>query len=161
VTVVANCPTCGVENPDDSNFCRRCGSKLVPVDPTETTITYAPSDRIDLEDELMHAEELRENPALLIRAGGGREGEAIALNTDVLTIGRSPHSDIFLDDVTVSRHHARVIRDENGFLVEDLNSLNGTYVNRRRIERHRLADADELQIGKFKLAFLEPDSEGR
>ncbi len=73
----------------------------------------------------------------------------------MLTIGRSPHSDLFLDDVTVSRHHARVLRDEGGFWVEDLNSLNGTYVNRKRIERHRLFDGDELQIGKFKLAFLE------
>lgn len=159
--MVAKCPSCGADNPGDSNFCRNCGSKLIPTDQTETTITYAPADRIDLEDDLVRAEELGASSVLLIRAGGGREGEAIALTTDVLTIGRSPHSDIFLDDVTVSRHHARVIRDESGFLVEDLNSLNGTYVNRRRIERHRLADADELQIGKFKLAFLEPGSEGR
>ena len=157
---MANCPTCGVENPVDSNFCRRCGSRLTVVDTAETTITYGPADRVDLEDELLRAEILRESPALIIRSGGGREGEVVALITDVLTIGRSPHSDMFLDDVTVSRHHARVIRDENGFLVEDLNSLNGTYVNRKRIERHRLADADELQIGKFKLAFVEPESEG-
>jgi pSer/pThr/pTyr-binding forkhead associated (FHA) protein len=92
---------------------------------------------------------------LLIRSGGGREGETIELNSDVLTIGRSPNSDLFLDDVTVSRHHARVLRDEGGFWVEDLNSLNGTYVNRKRIEQHRLFDGDELQIGKFKLAFLQ------
>ena len=73
----------------------------------------------------------------------------------MVTIGRSPHSDLFLDDVTVSRHHARVLRDEAGFWVEDLNSLNGTYVNRKRIEQQRLFDRDELQIGKFKLAFVE------
>jgi pSer/pThr/pTyr-binding forkhead associated (FHA) protein len=96
---------------------------------------------------------------LLIRTGGGREGEVIGLSSDVLTIGRSPHSDLFLDDVTVSRHHARVLLDEGEFLVEDLNSLNGTYVNRRRIERHRLSDGDELQIGKFKLAFIEREEE--
>ena len=83
----------------------------------------------------------------------------IELNLDVLTIGRSPHSDLFLDDVTVSRHHARVLRDEGGFWVEDLNSLNGTYVNRKRIEQQRLFDGDELQIGKFKLAFLEQTEE--
>ena len=94
-------------------------------------------------------------PVLLIRAGGGREAEVVPLAGDVLTIGRSPHSDLFLDDVTVSRHHARIVRDEDGFLVEDLNSLNGTYVNRKRIERHVLTNGDELQIGKFKLAFLE------
>ncbi len=96
---------------------------------------------------------------LLIRAGGGREGEVIGLSGDVLTIGRSPQSDLFLDDVTVSRHHARVLLDEGEFLVEDLNSLNGTYVNRKRIERHRLSDGDELQIGKFKLAFIEREED--
>ena len=151
---MANCPTCSFENSDDSNFCRRCGSRLITADPNETTITYAPADREEL-DATRCAREPARAPVLLIRAGGGSEGEAIALDVDVLTIGRSPHSDLFLDDVTVSRHHARVLRDEAGFLVEDLNSLNGTYVNRKRIERQRLFDGDELQIGKFKLAFLE------
>ena len=76
--------------------------------------------------------------------------------TDLLTIGRNPESHLFLDDVTVSRHHARIVRDATGFVAEDMNSLNGTYVNRRRVERHHLSDGDELQIGKFKLAYLEP-----
>jgi len=98
-------------------------------------------------------------PVLLIRTGGGREGEVIGLGSEVLTVGRSPHSDLFLDDVTVSRHHARILHDASGFLVEDLNSLNGTYVNRKRIERHQLLDGDELQIGKFKLAFLEQEED--
>ena len=93
---------------------------------------------------------------LLIRAGGGREGERVQLEADLLTIGRNPENHLFLDDVTVSRHHARVVRDATGFAIEDLNSLNGTYVNRRRVERHHLSDGDELQIGKFKLSFLEP-----
>lgn len=157
--LVVDCPSCGVDNAEDSNFCRRCGSRLVAPDLTETTITYAPTDRAELEAALAESEAVDDSPALVIRTGGGREGEVIGLTTDVLTIGRSPHSDIFLDDVTVSRHHARVIRDESGFLVEDLNSLNGTYVNRKRIERHRLADGDELQIGKYKLAFAEPRSD--
>jgi pSer/pThr/pTyr-binding forkhead associated (FHA) protein len=95
-------------------------------------------------------------PCLLIRAGGGREGEEVALDAELLTVGRNPESDLFLDDVTVSRHHARIVRDATGFVAEDLNSLNGTYVNRRRVERHHLSDGDELQIGKFKLAYLEP-----
>lgn len=153
---MTRCPTCGIENPEDSNFCRNCGSRLVVIDQAETTITYAPADRLGLEDEFADFV-ARDEPALAIRAGGGREGEVIPLAGDVLTIGRSPQSDLFLDDVTVSRHHARVIKEGPGFLLEDLNSLNGTYVNRRRIERHRLADGDELQIGKFKLAFLDPD----
>jgi pSer/pThr/pTyr-binding forkhead associated (FHA) protein len=95
----------------------------------------------------------------VIRAGGDREGEFVNVEGDVFTIGRSPQSDLFLDDVTVSRHHARVSLDADGYLVEDLNSLNGTYVNRKRIERHQLVDGDELQIGKFKLAFLYENAE--
>lgn len=153
---MTSCPTCSFDNTGDSNFCRRCGSRLSTVDPNETTITYSASEREDLDD----LEPQGGGAVLLIRSGGGREGETIPLDADVLTIGRSPHSDLFLDDITVSRHHARVLRDEGGFWVEDLNSLNGTYVNRKRIEQQRLADDDELQIGKFKLAFLERAEEG-
>jgi hypothetical protein len=148
-----NCPTCSFLNSEDSNYCRRCGSRLITLDPNETTITYSVADRED--DDFDGAGQGRNaGTVLLIRSGGGREGETIDLDIDVLTVGRSPHSDLFLDDVTVSRHHARVLRDEGGFWVEDLNSLNGTYVNRKRIEQQRLFDGDELQIGKFKLAFM-------
>jgi hypothetical protein len=150
-----DCPTCSFDNTEDSNYCRRCGSRLVPFDPNETTITYSVRDR-------------EEGPGVVDRLG--RPGTSVDQVSVVaakgtidlngrLTIGRSPHSDLFLDDVTVSRHHARVLRDEGGFWVEDLNSLNGTYVNRKRIEQHRLYDGDELQIGKFKLAFLEQTDE--
>ena len=148
---MTNCPTCSFDNSEDSNYCRRCGGRLITVDSNEATITYSAADREGIDD----MDALGAGPVLLIRSGGGREGETIALEADVLTIGRSPHSDLFLDDVTVSRHHARVLRDEGGFWVEDLNSLNGTYVNRKRIEQQRLFHSDELQIGKFKLAFLE------
>lgn len=158
---MANCPTCGAENPEDSNFCRKCGSRLSSGEEIESTLTYGPAEREALELEMAQPETHEGCPALIIRAGGGREGEVMPVCADVVTIGRSPHSDVFLDDVTVSRHHARVIADVEGFQVEDLNSLNGTYVNRKRIERHRLADGDELQIGKFKLAFYEPEEEGR
>ncbi|MGI5939591.1 MAG: FHA domain-containing protein [Thermoleophilia bacterium] len=151
-----DCPTCGVENTDDSIFCRRCGSRLVPVDLNDVTVMYVPTERDEAVSEILYGQGAETITVLLIRAGGGREGETIPLDTDILTIGRSPHSDIFLDDVTVSRHHARVMRDDSGFVLEDLNSLNGTYVNRKRIERHRLVERDELQIGKFKLVFLEP-----
>lgn len=156
---MVTCPVCGCENSDDSNFCRRCGSRLVPIDLEETTLSLSMAER----EEFILAEGGRRTallgPVLLIRTGGGREGEVIALESDVLTIGRSPHSDLFLDDVTVSRHHARILHDASGFMVEDLNSLNGTYVNRKRIERHQLLDGDELQIGKFKLAFLEQEED--
>jgi FHA domain len=147
-----NCPTCSFENSEDSNYCRRCGRRLITPDANETTISYSAADVTGL-DSIDQRSTL--GTVLLIRSGGGREGETIDLDLDVLTIGRSPHSDLFLDDITVSRHHARVLRDEGGFWVEDLNSLNGTYVNRKRIEQQRLFDGDELQIGKFKLAFVE------
>ncbi len=149
------CPKCGIENHEDSNFCSRCGSRLVMRDLAETTVTYAPMADEDEADGTPNAMSGRV-ATLLIRTGGGREGEQIPLDTDILTIGRNPESHLFLDDVTVSRHHARVIRDATGFVVEDLNSLNGTYVNRGRVERHHLTDGDEVQIGKYKLAYLEP-----
>ena len=93
--------------------------------------------------------------ALAIRAGGGRAGEVFALDGERMTIGRSPDAEVFLDDVTVSRNHALIVRRRDGLYVDDLGSLNGTYVNRHRIDSHRLADGDELQVGKYKLTFLE------
>ncbi len=156
---MVNCPTCNCENTDDSNFCRRCGSRLAPIDLEETTLSISTAEREELALAEGGKRALLLGPVLLIRTGGGREGEVIGLGSEVLTVGRSPHSDLFLDDVTVSRHHARILHDASGFLVEDLNSLNGTYVNRKRIERHQLLDGDELQIGKFKLAFLEQEED--
>ena len=86
---------------------------------------------------------------------GGRVGESFPLEGDRMTVGRRPDSDVFLDDVTVSRDHALVVKRGGDFYLDDLGSLNGTYVNRRRIESHRLSDGDELQIGKYKLTFLQ------
>ena len=94
-------------------------------------------------------------PALVIRAGGGRAGETFPLEKDRMTVGRGPDSDIFLDDVTVSRDHALLVRRSHDYHLDDLGSLNGTYVNRSRIESQRLTHGDELQIGKYKLAFLD------
>jgi pSer/pThr/pTyr-binding forkhead associated (FHA) protein len=93
-------------------------------------------------------------PMLVIRSGGGRSGEAFPLDRDRMTVGRRPDSDIFLDDVTVSRDHAILVRRADGYHLDDCGSLNGTYVNRQRVETHHLADGDELQIGKYKLAYL-------
>jgi hypothetical protein len=152
---MTDCPSCGFKNPEGANFCSRCGTRLVDQELSETTITYAPTADEAAAAEVPRSE--RHGPAVLvILSGGGREGETIRLDADLLTVGRNPASQLFLDDVTVSRHHARVLRDAAGFLIEDLNSLNGTYVNRRRVERHHLSDGDEVQIGKFKLSFLEP-----
>jgi pSer/pThr/pTyr-binding forkhead associated (FHA) protein len=93
--------------------------------------------------------------ALVIRAGGGRVGETFALTGDRLGIGRRPESDIFLDDVTVSRDHALLVRRGGHYYLDDCGSLNGTYVNRQRVDSHKLEDGDELQIGKYKLTYLE------
>ena len=87
-------------------------------------------------------------------AGGGRVGQSFPLHGERMTIGRSPDTEIFLDDVTVSRDHAVLVRRSGAWFLDDSGSLNGTYVNRRRIESHKLEDGDELQIGKYKLTYL-------
>jgi pSer/pThr/pTyr-binding forkhead associated (FHA) protein len=89
----------------------------------------------------------------VIRAGGGRVGESFPVEGERLSIGRRPESDVFLDDVTVSRDHALLIRRADDWYLDDMGSLNGTYVNRSRIESQRLGEGDEVQIGKYKLTF--------
>jgi pSer/pThr/pTyr-binding forkhead associated (FHA) protein len=96
-----------------------------------------------------------EGATLVIRSGGGRSGEAFTVSGERMTIGRSPEAEVFLDDVTVSRNHALLVQRRDGLYIDDLGSLNGTYVNRRRIESHRLQNGDELQVGKYKLTYLE------
>jgi len=151
------CPKCGFENIEDANFCSHCGSRLAVQEVGDSTATYDAEVADDLDTTLETVPAGAGTPALMIRAGGGREGDEALLDGDVLTIGRTPDSDLFLDDITVSRHHARVVRDANGHSIEDLNSLNGTYVNRRRVERQHLRDGDEVQIGKFRLGFFDAE----
>jgi pSer/pThr/pTyr-binding forkhead associated (FHA) protein len=93
-------------------------------------------------------------PALVVRSGGGRAGETFFPSAERTLIGRSPECDVFLDDVTVSRRHAELVRDGETFTISDLGSLNGTFVNRKRIESAQLEDDDEVQIGKYRLTFL-------
>jgi pSer/pThr/pTyr-binding forkhead associated (FHA) protein len=99
------------------------------------------------------AHELEAGQALLFVKHGPNAGSTFMLEADVTTAGRSPDSDVFLDDVTVSRKHAEFRRHDDGFFVHDRGSLNGTYVNRERVEVTKLASHDEVQIGKFKLVF--------
>jgi pSer/pThr/pTyr-binding forkhead associated (FHA) protein len=106
--------------------------------------------QVDIEEMVEKA-----GAALVIRAGGGRAGESFTLDDDKVSIGRTPDAGVFLDDVTVSRNHALLVRRRDGLYIDDLGSLNGTYVNRRRIESHALVDGDEIQIGKYKLGYLE------
>ncbi len=92
--------------------------------------------------------------ALLVVRRGPNAGARFLLDHDVTTSGRHPDSDIFLDDVTVSRRHAEFHRGPTGFTVRDVGSLNGTYVNRERVESATLSNSDEVQIGKFRLVFI-------
>ena len=149
------CPECGFQNPEAANYCSRCGALLVKDEPgSETTMSYTPEEAE--EGGLVSLEDLgAEGPALVVRSGGGRAGEHFVPQGDRTTIGRSPDCDIFLDDVTVSRKHAVLVHKDDAFLIEDQGSLNGTFLNRRRIESGRLENGDELQIGKYKLSFLE------
>ena len=117
-------------------------------------MTFTPEE--EAEDESLALEGLRiEGPALVVRAGGGRAGETFALVHDRTSLGRAPECEVFLDDVTVSRRHSVITRGPEGFTLHDEGSLNGTYVNRRRVESAKLEDGDEVQIGKYKLTFLE------
>jgi hypothetical protein len=148
------CPECGFQNPEAANYCSKCGALLVKEEPgSETTMSYTPEEGED--DAALTLEELgAEGPALVVRSGGGRAGEHFVPKGERTTIGRSPDCDIFLDDVTVSRRHAVLVRKDDGLFIEDQGSLNGTFLNRRRIESARLENGDELQVGKYKLSFL-------
>jgi hypothetical protein len=150
------CPECGFQNPEASNYCSRCGALLVKDEPgSETTMSYTPEEGGD--EAPVTLEDLgTEGPALVVRSGGGRAGEHFLPQGERTTIGRSPDCDIFLDDVTVSRKHAVLVQRDDGLFIEDEGSLNGTFLNRRRIdEPARLENGDELQVGKYKLTFLE------
>ena len=148
------CPECGFQNPEASNFCTKCGALLVPEEAGETTMTFAPEEQTA--ENALALEELGiTGPALVVRSGGGRAGETFHPEGDRTTIGRSPDCEVFLDDVTVSRNHAVLVERDGDFFVEDEGSLNGTFVNRRRIDNAQLENGDELQIGKYRLTFVE------
>jgi len=147
------CPECGFQNPEAANYCAKCGALLVRDSGAETTMTYTPDDGEDDPAEILEDLGVK-GPALVVRSGGGRAGETFHPEGERTTIGRSPDCEIFLDDVTVSRKHAVLTQRDDGFFIEDLGSLNGTFLNRHRIESGQLNDGDELQIGKYRLTFL-------
>ena len=148
------CPECGFQNPEAANYCARCGALLVKDEPSaDTTMSFTPVEGDD--DTGVGLDEIGiKGPALVVRSGGGRTGEVFPLDAEEVTIGRSPDCGIFLDDVTVSRRHA-VLRRQDGFWIEDQGSLNGTFLNRKRIESAQLGDGDELQVGKYRMTFLQ------
>jgi hypothetical protein len=147
------CPECGFQNPESANYCSKCGTALVhDSGGADTTMAFTPE---ELEESSPLEDLGMEGPALVVRSGGGRAGEHFVPQAERTTIGRSPDCDIFLDDVTVSRQHAILRRNGDSFVIEDQGSLNGTFVNRRRIESQELADGDEVQVGKYRLTFLQ------
>jgi len=148
-----HCLECGFANADGANYCQRCGAFLRADAADPSTASYEVGDTD--ETEAVELDEARtRGPMLVIRSGGGRSGEAFPLSKARITVGRRPDSDIFLDDVTVSRDHAILVRRGSEYHLDDCGSLNGTYVNRQRVDTHHLGHGDELQIGKYKLAFL-------
>jgi hypothetical protein len=148
------CPECGFQNLESANYCSRCGALLVTEEAVDDpTMTFS-AEEIE-EDGGVGLEELGvEGPTLVVRSGGGRAGEQFPLERTQTTIGRTPDCDIFLDDVTVSRRHAIVAKGARTFTLEDLGSLNGTFLNRHRVEQADLENGDEVQIGKYRLIFL-------
>lgn len=151
------CPDCGEQLPDSVNFCSNCGAALRQASGDTTRVIPAISeDAVVLtEDELASLREIPSGTAILLAVRGPNDGTKFVLDREVTTAGRSPKSDIFLDDVTVSRHHAKLTLRGGHVWISDQNSLNGTYVNRTLIDGEvALRLGDEVQIGKFRLVFL-------
>ncbi|WP_181310955.1 FHA domain-containing protein [Nocardioides campestrisoli] len=166
------CTACGKPNPDDARFCAQCGSRLVAEtsgepegapahEASDSTATIAiANERAESSDRALSpvdaaaVDALPAGSALLVVQRGPGAGSRFLLDTDLVAAGRHPESEIFLDDVTVSRRHAEFRREGGVFRVSDVGSLNGTYVNRDRIDQVELSDGDEVQIGKYRLVFF-------
>lgn len=153
------CNRCGHRNPEGANFCSSCGAPLdLASSDVAATITFTP---IESAGEVGDPEvsfgftgtDL--DAGLLVVKRGPNAGSRFVLGPEVTTLGRHPDSDVFLDDVTVSRRHAEIVRVGGEARLHDATSLNGTYLNRERIEGDAaLHHGDELQVGKFRLVFL-------
>lgn len=143
------CNHCGHENPPRSGYCSSCGAKLGPDHVDETTASYTAVD----EDTVGDADTPGPAEGVLIVQRGPNAGSRFHLDQDLVRVGRHPEADILLDDITVSRHHAEIRRGPSGYVVSDAGSLNGTYLNRHRVEEAALRNGDEVQIGRFRLVF--------
>ncbi len=148
------CARCGHQNPEDARFCSSCGAPLVPVD-DESTLTLSAVEAATEEDELeRYLDGLAPGVGLLVVRHGPNAGSSFRLDQPATAIGRHPDSDVFLDDVTVSRRHVVIDKTDDGYVLRDVGSLNGTYVNRKRVDRARLKYGDEVQIGRYRLSFV-------
>ena len=149
------CNRCGHGNPLGSNFCSSCGAGLEHRSGEDSTITFHPETALEgAEDVGVDVHDVPAGIGALVVKRGRNAGSRYVLDSDQTVAGRHPESDIFLDDVTVSRRHVEIIRDGGTYTVRDVGSLNGTYLNRNRVEEAPLRDGDELQIGSFKLVFV-------
>jgi len=154
------CPQCGQPVAEDVNFCSNCGASLRSSGDTTRVIAAVPAaeEPAPVEATEAHLAALRDVPAgssVLLVVRGPNQGTRFVLDQEVITAGRHLQSDIFLDDVTVSRPHARFTERGGHRWLADLNSLNGTYVNRTLIDGEvALRHGDEVQIGKFRLVYL-------
>jgi hypothetical protein len=161
------CPACGAENTDNARFCSQCATPLtraaadrgIAGETTSMIFTGVESPEPEPTDQSVAdaaaLDTLPPNTALLVVRRGPNEGSRFLLDSELTEVGRQADSDIFLDDVTVSRRHAEFYRQGGKFAVRDVGSLNGTYVNRERIEEVTLNGGDEVQIGKFRMVFLQ------
>lgn len=152
------CNQCGHRNPPRSRFCSSCGYVLDTLD--DHTVTISKVDPLfegagPDDDIVVNLNELPGSTASLVMRNGEEPGAAFGLDAPVTHLGRHQSSEILLDDITVSRRHAEVVRTARGYVVRDTGSLNGTYVNNERIDEAELQQGDELQVGKFRLVFFE------
>jgi hypothetical protein len=152
------CNRCGHRNPPVSVFCSACGTVLDTVE--DRTITLAKVDPLldapgSFDDVQVDLNEIPRGNAILVVRDGEASGEHFVLRDGVTFVGRHPDSDIVLDDITVSRRHVEIRVVDGVHRVKDMGSLNGTYVNQRRVDDGELSQGDELQVGKFRLVFLE------
>lgn len=143
------CTACGFVSNKEEKVCSRCGAELRAAD--KKTLSFAPVE-VEEKEEAIEIKP-QEEPTLVV-ARGPVIGQRFLLTKKEFTVGRDPRSDIFLDDITVSRKHAKINLTKDKVVISDDNSLNGTYLNSERVEKAVLKHGDELQIGKFKLVFL-------
>ena len=159
------CTHCGHHNPAEANFCGNCGRPLAATSDATTGSLRLDDALAEIEPTLgpeasAVLDGLDPGTALLAVVRGPNEGARFLLDRELVTVGRHPDSDIFLDDITVSRRHAEFRREADRFVVADAGSLNGTYVNGHRTEEAELSTGDEVQVGKFKLLAYVADPVG-
>ncbi len=148
------CSQCGESVPAAANFCPNCGGPVEHIPSSEDTTAAIDAGDLDPSHEVDELPTLAPGTGMFVVVRGPNAGSRFLLDRDTTTIGRHPDSHIFLDDVTVSRRHAEVVRVDGVMQVHDLGSLNGSYVNSERVEDATLATGDEVQIGRFKLLFV-------